>query len=243
MLKPAYAKLVAKIRRFKVALIVTLCLSASATAMLLAPRSDAMPALMPILTSMFDTTPTSGNTLTESSGPLTFAGGPYAVPNPSSQANGKPICNAALPCDEYAFTVSVSDATSKSKYVRIELAWPVVGEAQFDLYAFDGATANGKLMAQSLGDQTYVMPDVILIPAVAANNGTYTLRIVPFLPLGQSVTGKVSLVDIPAAAPADPGTVASFSNHDSPSTIGNSSGEPSIGIDWNPNAQELSMAR
>src|SRR5262249_41278870 len=126
-----------------------------------------------------------------------------------------------------------------TKYIRVEVAWPVVGEAQFDLYVFDGTTASGRLIAQSLGDQTYVMPDVCLIPATAATNGTYTLRIVPFLPLGQSVAGKVSLVDIPVAAPLDSGGAASFSNHDSPASLGNFSGEPSIGVDWNPNAPEF----
>src|SRR5881409_974846 len=77
-------------------------------------------------------TPTSGTTLTDNSGPLTFTGGPYLVPNPSSQVDGNPTCNAALPCDEYSFTASVSSATSLNKYIRIEIAWPVVGEAQFD---------------------------------------------------------------------------------------------------------------
>src|SRR5262249_36567219 len=158
---------------------------------------------------------------TDTSGPLTFTGGPYAVANPSSQATGTPVCNAALPCDEYAFNVNVSNATSQNKYIRVELAWPVVGEAQFDVYVFDGTTATGRLIARSLGDQTYVMPDVCLIPAVAAANGVYTLRIVPFLPFGQSVTGKVSLVDIPAAAPIDSGMAPSFSNHDSPANLGN----------------------
>ena len=216
------------------------CSLALALSVSVPPASfSAARSMLASLSSMPDITPSSGNVLTDSSGALTFTGGPYLVANPSSQATGKPTCNAALPCDEYAFTVSVSDTTSRSKYVRIELAWPVVGEAQFDLYAFDGTTANGRLIAQSLGDQTYVMPDVILIPAAAAANGTYTLRIVPFLPFGQSVTGTVRLVDIPVAAPVDSGVAPSFSNHDSPATIGNNSGEPSIGVDWGPRAAEF----
>ena len=184
-------------------------------------------------------TPTSATTLTDSSGPLTFTGGPYLVANPSSQVDGNPICNAALPCDEYTFTAAVSSATSQTKYIRVEIAWPVVAEAQFDLYVFDGTTASGRLIAKSLGNQTYVMPDVALIPAVAASSGVYTLRIVPFLPFGQSITGKISLVDIPAAAAPDPGTPPSFSNHISPATLGNNAGEPSIGIDWAPRVANL----
>src|SRR5207247_10524437 len=90
-----------------------------------------------------------------------------------------------------------------------------------------------------LGDQTYVMPDVALIPATAASGGIYTLRIVPFLPFGQSITGKISLVDIPAAAALGPGVPPSFSNHISPSTLGNNAGEPSIGIDWAPRVASL----
>jgi len=188
---------------------------------------------------MLAITPGTGNTLTDSSGPLTFTGGPYLVPNPSSQVDGIPICNAALPCDEYTFNIAVSDNTSRTKYARIEVNWPVVGEAQFDLYVFDGTTASGTLIAKSLGDQTYVAPDVALIPAVPATNGVYTLRLVPFLPFGQSITGKINLVDIPTAAPADSGTAPTFSNHVSTAGLGDNAGEPSIGVDWAPKVASL----
>src|SRR5207248_7870677 len=132
-----------------------------------------------------------GGTLTDASGPITFTGGPYLVANPSSQATGTPTCNAVLICDEYMLTVSgLSAATTASKYIRIEIRWPEVGEAQFDLYVFEGPTSNGKIIAQNLGNQTYVDPDVVLIPAL---NGTYTLRIVPFLSHASTITGTVSL--------------------------------------------------
>src|SRR4051812_40254898 len=112
------------------------------------------------------TTPPSG-TLTDSSGALTFTGGPYLVPNPSSQATGTPTCNAVLVCDEYALTVSgLSATTTASKYIRIEVKWPELGEAQFDLYVFAGPTATGAPIASSIGNMTYVDPDVVLLPAI-----------------------------------------------------------------------------
>src|ERR1044071_2369378 len=183
------------------------------------------------------TTPSSG-TLTDSSGPLTFTGGPYLIANPSSQATGTPTCNAVLPCDEYALTVSgLSAATTASKYIRVQVGWPELGEAQFDLYLFSGTTATGHVIAKSIGNQTYVDPDVVLIPAI---NGTYTLRIVPFNPQGLSITGTISLVPFPPVAPVDPGVPPTFSNHVSPSgSFGNDAGEPSIGVDWNPNVPSL----
>ncbi len=183
-----------------------------------------------------DLTP-PGGTLTDTSGPLTFNGGPYLVANPSSQATGVPTCNAVLVCDEYTITVSgLSPATTASRYIRVELRWMELGEAQFDLYVFSGTTATGQLIAQSLGNQTYVDPDVVLIPAV---NGTYTLRVVPFNPQGLSVVGTISLVPFPPLAPLGSGTTPRFSNHISPGPLGNSAGEPSIGVDWNPNVPAL----
>jgi hypothetical protein len=182
------------------------------------------------------TTPSSG-TLTDVSGPLTFTGGPYPVANPSSQATGTPTCNAALPCDEYALTVSgLSAATTATDYIRIEIKWPELGEAQFDLYVFSGTTATGHIIAQNLGNQTYVDPDVVLIPAI---NGTYTLRIVPFNPQGLSINGTISLVPFPAVAPVESGVAPTFSNHISPSNLGNDAGEPSIGVDWIPRVPAL----
>ncbi len=238
----AHAQLVSTRLRFRLTLIVGVCLIASVAAMVIVPGSTAsrgvFSSVMTPTASMLAVTPTNG-VLTDTSGPLTFTGGPYLVANPSSQVDGIPICNAALPCEEYTFTVSVSSATSLSKYVRIEVNWPVVGEAQFDLYVFDGTTATGKLIAKSLGNQTYVAPDVCLIPAVPATNGVYTLRIVPFLPFGQSITGKINLVDIPASALPGGGVAPSFSNHISPSNLGNNAGEPSLGIDWAPRVPSL----
>ena len=181
-------------------------------------------------------TPPNG-TLTDSSGPVTFTGGPYLVANPSAQANGIPTCNAVLVCDEFALTVSgLSAATTASKYIRVEVRWPEAGETQFDLYVFQGDTATGRVVAQNLGDQTYVDPDVVLIPAV---NGSYTIRVVPFLPNGQSITGTVSLVPFPALAPVTTGVAPAFSNHLSPPNLGNSAGEPSIGVDWAPRVPSL----
>ena len=91
-------------------------------------------------------TPPAG-ALTEISGPITFIGGPYLVANPSSQANGVPTCNAVLVCDEFALSVSgLSPITTATKYIRIEVRWPNVGETQFDLYVFQGSSATGRII-------------------------------------------------------------------------------------------------
>lgn len=86
----------------RISLAMAFCTLALALSVSLAPASfSAARAALASSSSMMQITPSSGNTLTDSSGALTFTGGPYLVPNASSQVDGIPICNQALPCDEY----------------------------------------------------------------------------------------------------------------------------------------------
>src|SRR5215510_5066802 len=82
--------------------------------------------------------PSSG-TLTLASGPISYTGGPFVVANVSAQANGTPICNAALPCDDFTLTVNVPAGTDATKQVKVTIGWPV-SAADFDVYILQGAT-------------------------------------------------------------------------------------------------------
>ncbi|HYL06170.1 MAG TPA: PKD domain-containing protein, partial [Thermoanaerobaculia bacterium] len=70
-------------------------------------------------------------------------------------------------------------------------------------------------------------------------NGGYTVVVAPFTPAGQSFTGTVSLVPIPAAPPPPPGIPPRYRAYAAPTGIAESSGEPSISVDWNPNNASL----
>ena len=174
-------------------------------------------------------TPSSG-TLTNVSGPLTYTAGPFFVANVSAQANGTPICNAALPCDDFTLTVNVTAGTETSNNVKIAVQWPT-SAADFDVYILQGSTVIAT--AASSAD-----PEVAFIPAV---NGTYTVRAVPFAPAGQSITGTISLNPIPPPPPSGSGPAPRFKNYPAPpGAVGaDQSGEPSIGVDWNPNVASL----
>jgi PKD repeat protein len=168
-------------------------------------------------------TPSSG-TLTTSTTTLTYTGGPFAVANPSAQANGTPVCNAALPCDDFTLTISVPAGTDTTKRVRVNVAWPVAA-ADFDVYVLQGATVVAT--AASSSD-----PEVLFLPAVSA---MYTIRTVPFAPAGQSYTGTITLEDIPASPPPASGIAPRYQNYPPKPTDlagADSAGEPSIGIDW-----------
>ena len=169
--------------------------------------------------------PTPGPTLSVGSAPVTFSGGPFFVPNPTDQVDGVPTCNLALPCSDFVVNVDVPAGYDDQHYVKVQVNW-TNPFAQFDLFVYtvnsDGSI--GKLQAANF---FAVNPDVVTISAVS---GRYLFRVSPTIPLGDSYTGKASLE--PKVGPAAQGTLSTpaFTNYQAPGTMGNSSGEPSIGV-------------
>jgi hypothetical protein len=149
--------------------------------------------------------PASG-TLTDSNTTITYTSGPFLVANPTGFVNGQvdgspPQCDSTHPCDDFALTVNVSSTTTSAKLLKLKIKWAQV-QAQIDLYVLD---SSGKIIAASLSSASNVDPDLLLLPAVS---GTYTLRLVPFNPVGQSITGTIALVNKTPASPAPTGVPA-----------------------------------
>jgi PKD repeat protein len=165
-------------------------------------------------------TPANG-TLTDSSGPITYTAGPFFVPNPTAQANGAPLCNAATPCDDFTLTVAVPPGLATTHKVKVVVSWPVA-TADFDVYILQGSTT--VTTAASSSD-----PEVAFLPAVS---GAYTIRVTPFAPAGQSITATISLVQLPPPPPPPSGIAPRYQNYAAPPGGGDSAGEPSIGVDW-----------
>ena len=188
----------------------------------------AVAALGPAAGAGFAATPPAG-TITDASGPVSYTAGPFFTNNASAQANGTPICNAALACDQFALTVSLSPAVAAANRVKIQIQWPLT-TADFDLYVFD---AGNSLVGESATSND---PEAVTLPAV---NGSYTVLVAPFNPAGQSFTGTISLLPIPAAPPPPPGIPPRYQTYAAPPGIAEASGEPSISVDWNPNDGSL----
>ncbi len=176
----------------------------------------------------FAATPPSG-TLTTVSGPLTYTSGPFLISNPTDQVNGVPTCDGTLPCDDYILTVNVPSGHDATNYVRIQVSWAHQATlAQYDIFVYKVLTpANnppGPLMAANF---FAVDPDVVTIPAVS---GTYLLRIAPTIAQGDVTTTKISLEQKVAAATVGGGLAPRYQTYQAPAGLGNSAGEPSLGI-------------
>lgn len=180
-----------------------------------------------------DAVPPSG-TVSLAAPSLTFSGGPFVAPNPSAQA-GEPVCTAPMSCDDFALTVDGTGIVPNTKQVRISVSWPLT-VADFDVYIYAGSPPTGTAIATAASSAD---PEVVVLPPASA---VYTIRVVPFAPLGQSYTATVTLEDIAPSPP--PGTAPAVRYQDYPPNPADlvgagSAGEPSIGVDWNPNVASL----
>jgi hypothetical protein len=168
-------------------------------------------------------TPSSG-TLSTTNPSLSYSAGPFVVANVSGTA-GEIICDATLPCDEFALTVSVPAGYEANNNMTVKVEWPNK-VADFDLYVLDANGAEIKAAA-STND-----PEVVVIPAATGN---YTVRVVPYAPLAESFNASVSIAP-KAGSGSIPSTetAAGYQNYAAPSTLRRAAdaGEPSIGVNW-----------
>lgn len=152
-----------------------------------------------------------------------YTAGPFLVAN-ATGAQGSPLCNAVTTCDDYTLTVSVPSGYDTDHSIKLQTAWSNA-TADFDLYVLD---ASGTLLATSASSGD---PETVLLPA---RSGTYTVRVVPYLPLAQSITGSAALVAQPPPPPPPTEQAPTYTNYVAPAALPNSNqaGEPSIGASW-----------
>ncbi|WP_265558937.1 hypothetical protein [Streptomyces hygroscopicus] len=165
--------------------------------------------------------PPSGS-VSDTAPTTTWNGGPFAVPNVSGTA-GTVNCGAPQLCDDYALKVSVPAGYDAGHRLRIDVKWPD-SAADFDLYVLD---ANGREVAAAASSAD---PETVLLPAVTAS---YTVRVVPYAPLGDSFRGTASLVANPVDPPPSSAVPPTYGSSSAPDGIkdAHNAGEPSIGVD------------
>jgi hypothetical protein len=130
-------------------------------------------------------TPDSGS-VSDTSTSVQWTAGPFAVPNVTGTA-GDVTCGPEL-CDDFALHVSTPSNYGDAHQLMVKVSW-ANSAADFDVYLLDHS---GAVLASSASSAD---PEVIIVPPTS---GDYTVRVVPFAPLGESVTGTATLADLPA---------------------------------------------
>ena len=165
----------------------------------------------------------SEGTVSDTSTVTTWGGGPFAVANVTGTALAQPDCSAPQSCDDYTLHVSTPAGYGTDHQLQIDVQWANAA-ADFDVYVLD---ANGNVVGTSASSAD---PEEVTLPPTS---GTYTVRVVPFAPLGESYTAKAELVTKSTSTPGTD-TPPGFANYPAPSsfTDANNAGEPSIGANW-----------
>ncbi|HWJ81219.1 MAG TPA: hypothetical protein VNS55_03190 [Nocardioides sp.] len=167
--------------------------------------------------------PTSG-TVSDTSTSTTWSGGPFVTANVTAQATGVPDCSVPQSCDDFKLTVATPTTYGDSHQLTVKVGWPQTA-ADFDVYLLDSA---GRVVSTAA---TSADPEQVVVPAGPA---TYTVRVVPFAPLGQSYTATANVAPTPAGAAPGTDVPAGFTTYAAPASLpdSNSAGEPSIGNSW-----------
>lgn len=122
--------------------------------------------------------------------------GPYVVTNVTPFA-GEPVpvfCEPTVPqvCDNFAVTVNITDEfrelpENQRESAKIAISFPVAtSQEDYDLYFYD---ASGALVGESAtGGQ-----EAITVPLKSLKNGSYTVTVIPFAPLGTNYAGVVQV--------------------------------------------------
>lgn len=162
----------------------------------------------------------ASGSITDTHPTTTWTAGPFLVPN-ASGTTGNVTCGLATPCDTFTLAVTTPANFGDTHALKIQIQWANT-TADFDLYVLDTA---GHVLANAASSSD---PEVVLLPP---GSGTYVVRVVPFVPAGQSYTGTASLVTTPANPPPSTEPAPTFSNHAAPEALVGShgAGEPSIG--------------
>jgi hypothetical protein len=163
-------------------------------------------------------TPGSG-AVSDAARSVQWTAGPFAAPNVTGTAGGV-TCGPGL-CDDFALHVSTPAGYGTTHQLTVKVSWPQAA-ADFDVYLL---SSSGAVVASSASNAD---PEVLVAPP---DSGDYTVRVVPFAPLGQSITGTATLTDIPANPAPSTATPPTYSQYGAPESFAqaHSAGEPSIG--------------
>jgi len=163
-----------------------------------------------LATSASAAVPASG-TLTDTSGALSYSAGPFTLANPTPVPllDSGPECNnPSQPCDDFFLTVTLPAdyaTTHPNDLIRFNASWTDTGSgaSDYDLYVYPGTVTTTDGTQQALTQSASSANPETTTLRVFNGTKTFTVKVVPFTPTGETVNVSIQLV---AGAP---GTVTS----------------------------------
>jgi hypothetical protein len=173
---------------------------------------------------------------------LTWVGtatGGGALNTPLGLTNPEDLCQEGLTCDTFTLTVGGTQADWSGKLVHIKIEW-LLPVTDYDLYIHKDSNTGPLVATSGRGATSPTEPltweDTTIDPS-SSGVGVYTVRAVYYAAtLADQYKGSAIIENKPAPQPTPtPSTEAAprYYNYAAPPELGNSAGEPTIGVNWN----------
>ncbi|HEV7891071.1 MAG TPA: sialidase family protein [Pyrinomonadaceae bacterium] len=160
--------------------------------------------------------------------------------NASPVVGSETLCRDGLTCDTFTLNVGGTTAAWAGKRIRVKMEWnlPVT---DYDLYIHKGSNS-GPVVASSGNGVTALggplTSEETTIDPSASGTGVYTVHAVYYVATTIDQYRGSAVVEakpIPPATPTPPPTTAvppTYQNFAAPSGLGESAGEPTVGVNW-----------
>ncbi|HET6975689.1 MAG TPA: hypothetical protein VFI24_05165 [Pyrinomonadaceae bacterium] len=188
--------------------------------------------------------PTGGTINPTATTPVSWTGTALAggAVNAPLLINSEDLCQEGITCDTFTLTVGGSAADWAGKLIRIKIEWslPVT---DYDLYIHKDSNSGPVVGNSGRGATSPTDPltweDTTIDPSISGT-GVYTIRAVYYIATAaDQYHGSATIESKPAPQPTPtPSTEIAprYTSYAAPSELGNSAGEPTIGVNWNTGA-------
>jgi len=155
---------------------------------------------------------------------------------------GEDLCQEGLTCDTFTLTVGGTQADWAGKLIRIKIEW-LLPVTDYDLYIHKDSNSGPIVANSGRGATSPTEPltweDTTIDPSVNGV-GVYTVRAVYYAATAaDQYHGSATIENQPAPQPTPiPSSEAAprYQNYAAPPEMGNSAGEPTIGVNWDSGA-------
>jgi hypothetical protein len=145
--------------------------------------------------------------------------------------NGESTCVDGTNCDVYTLNLSGSTTNYSGKYVTIKATWAVSAD-EYDLYVHKGGLTGPVIASATQGP--LIGSQTVQFSPGSTGARAYTIHIVAsVVSPGDPYKATASVGTTPPPPPSAKFKAPTYRNLHSPTGIGDNSGEPSIGANWN----------
>jgi hypothetical protein len=202
-------------------------------------------AVLPALRSTSASSPAGATISPTATTPVTWIGtgtGGGALNAPLGLIGGEDLCQEGINCDTFTLTVAGSPSDWSGKLIRIKIEW-LLPVTDYDLYIHKDSNSGSLAGSSGRGATSPTEPltweDTTIDPSVQGT-GVYTVRAVYYAATAaDQYHGSATVENKPAPQPTPtPSTDAAprYYNYPAPPALGNSAGEPSMGVSWDSGA-------